>query len=145
MAEPRGESQASGRSQYSESVVLNQDIGDLSTIEQDLGGQSRLTNSKAKSTRFNLSPESEVMEPPAPQHRQTYTNMSLQARLRERLYDKPEQSGVMNYVRLLSMRKRPISVVRYHVISRTRLTLNSRYHIFTGGETSLQHHEMHNV
>ena len=114
MTDPRGESRASGRSQYSESVVLNQDIGDLSTIEQDLGGHSRLTNSKAKSTRFDLSPESEpALEPHIEQQRQTYTNMSLQAKLRDRLYDKPEHSGVMNYVRMLSMRKRPISVVRF--------------------------------
>ncbi|GFS25387.1 dynein heavy chain 1, axonemal [Elysia marginata] len=111
MAEPRGESQASGRSQYSESVVLNQDIGDLSAIEQDLGDQSRQTNSKAKSTRFNLSAESVVaMEPQADLHRQTYAHASLQAKLRDRLYDKPEHSGVMNYVRMMSMRKRPISV-----------------------------------
>ncbi|RUS88167.1 hypothetical protein EGW08_004064, partial [Elysia chlorotica] len=112
MADLRGESRASGRSQYSESVVLNQDVGDLSAIEQDLGGQSRLANnSKAKSTRFNLSPESEVaLESQTNLQRQTYTNMSLQAKLRDRLYDKPEHSGVMNYVRMLSMRKRPISV-----------------------------------
>ncbi|XP_035825271.1 dynein heavy chain 6, axonemal [Aplysia californica] len=105
MTDVRGDSMASPQSQYSNgSVLLNSEFR-----EPDSLGQSRA--SKLKSTRFNMSsisyPEMESAQSkkqfPVPEP------ISLQARLRDRLYDKPETSGVVQYVKMQSVRKRPAS------------------------------------
>ena len=102
-------------SQYSnESVVIDDDFGDLSRLEQTSPDQNRA--SKVKSTRFNMRgsvsyPDVEFAEPQKNKNPSGAQLMSLQDQLRSRLYDKPENSGVVQYVKMQTVRKRPVSQV----------------------------------
>ncbi|KAK7488391.1 hypothetical protein BaRGS_00020365, partial [Batillaria attramentaria] len=94
----RGESRISHLSQYSESTVLNTDFAEVSTLEQDLLNKGH--SAKAKVTRFQagLDPIKPGDPLTLPKNRAA-KGQDHAARLRERLYDRPETSGVLSYVR----------------------------------------------
>ena len=107
----RGDSRISHLSQYSESTVLNQDFAEVSTLEQDLFNKGH--SAKVKVTRFQsgLEPiKAGVQSDPLAQNRsRTGHGVDMVAKLRERLYDRPENSGVLNYVRQQTLgRGRPV-------------------------------------
>ena len=107
----RGDSRISHLSQYSESTVLNQDFAEVSTLEQDLLTKGH--SARVKVTRFQpgLEPvKAGVPSDPLAQSRHgAGQGMDMAAKLRERLYDRPENSGVLNYVRQQTLgRGRPL-------------------------------------
>ncbi|XP_059157269.1 dynein axonemal heavy chain 6-like [Physella acuta] len=109
MADVREDSNVHNKSQYSESIVLNQDFADISTLEQDLLSQSHV--SKAMSVQHSIITSVADLESATEKSSKIVIKDPgyLQAKLRERLYDKPENSGVMQYVRMQNLRKRPFS------------------------------------
>ncbi|KAL8598272.1 hypothetical protein ACOMHN_035222 [Nucella lapillus] len=109
----RGESRISQLSQFSASTVLNQDFAEVSTLEQDLFNKQG-NSAKVKVTRFQAG-----LDPVKPGQDDGLTQTKekpghgadMAARLRERLYDRPENSGVLNYVRQQSLgRGRPVKL-----------------------------------
>ena len=115
MADDQDAFVATPASQYSnESIVLDQEFAELSGVDRGSPGQSRA--SRMKSTRFNMMGSISYPEIDAAAQKQSLNApepVSLQDRLRSRLYDKPETSGVMQYVKMQTVRKRPVSGVRY--------------------------------
>ncbi|CAL1542610.1 unnamed protein product [Lymnaea stagnalis] len=108
MAEIEEPSHSNGKSQYSESIVLNQDFADLTELETELHYPTHKQSDVNTEPAFLINVES---SPILPKPKQIQQPGNHQAKLRERLYDKPENSGVMQYVRMQALRKRPFSGV----------------------------------
>ncbi|XP_071080158.1 dynein axonemal heavy chain 6-like [Haliotis cracherodii] len=105
MSEGRGDSRASLISQLSESTVLNQDLGDIGLLENELLSKPILPRTKV--ARFDLG------SPKFPQENGTTLQSGIRigtkpmpnmaAELRERLIDKPENSAVLINARYQSL------------------------------------------
>lgn len=107
----RGESRISHLSQCSESTVLNQDFAEVATLEQDLFNKEHSANVKVTRFQAGLEPIKATMQndPLAQNKRRMGHGGDLAAKLKERLYDRPENSGALNYVRNQSLgRARPL-------------------------------------
>ena len=114
----RGESRSSQVSQYSESTVLNQDFAEVTTLEQDLFSKGHSAK-VSKVTRFQAGLEpvkNGVLGDPLAQNKnRTGHGKDMAAKLKERLYDRPENSGVLNYIRQQSLgRGRPVVCAYFH-------------------------------
>nr|KAI8735296.1 dynein heavy chain 6; axonemal-like [Biomphalaria glabrata] len=103
MAEVAEENQNHDKSQYSESVVLNQDFADLNTLDQDFLSQSQVSNSQMNTRATSFMDAVEIS--PRSKNINLNDSRSMQAKLRDRLYDKPENSGVIQFVKLQSLKK----------------------------------------
>ncbi|XP_070181014.1 dynein axonemal heavy chain 6-like [Littorina saxatilis] len=109
----RGESRISHLSQCSESTVLNQDFAEVATLEQDLFNKEHSANVKVTRFQAGLEPIKATMQndPLAQNKRRMGHGGDLAAKLKERLYDRPENSGALNYVRNQSLgRARPLKL-----------------------------------
>lgn len=107
-------SQASPRSHSDQSLIVNQNLNQMQVFHQGVFDQSQ--------TSHGESPHQNQSSVSLPETRQsglksenadTRESLTLQARLRERLYDKPENSGVMQFIHLQTLRNRQIPEVKY--------------------------------